>query len=133
MRETARNPGSNAGQNAGNNAQFRKTQERRKAGESIMRRKRYLAAVLAGIMLMTVFMFAGIFALCMEHECIGEGCSRCAQIRSAKEAVDHIISAGGSVLCLLLPLCCQILKAGKYSNPCVRGNTLIQLKVKLSN
>lgn len=98
-----------------------------------MKQKRYIAAAMAGIMLMTILMFAGIFALCMDHECIGEGCSRCAQIQSAREALEHIISAGGSVFCLLLPICCQVLKAGRYSNPCIGGNTLITLKVKLSN
>lgn len=98
-----------------------------------MKQKRSLAAVLAGVVLMTFLVSAGIFALCMDHDCIGEGCTKCAQICSAKEAIEHIISVCGGVLCLLPAVCCLTLDLGNYSNPCIRSNTLIKLKVKLSD
>lgn len=91
------------------------------------------AAAMAGVVLVTFLISAGIFALYLNHECIGEGCSKCAQICMAKEAVEHIISACGSIVCLLLPMFCLTLKTGSYSNPYIRCKTLIRLKVKLSN
>lgn len=97
------------------------------------RKRKIVAAAVAGVVLVTFLMCTGIFASYLNHECIGGGCCKCAQISLAKEAVEHIILACGSVVCLLLPLCCLTLKTGRYNNPCIRCNTLIRLKVKLSN
>jgi len=96
-------------------------------------RRNIVAAVLAGVLLAVFLMSIGIFALRMNHECIGDGCRNCAQICLAKEAVEHITLACGSVLCLLLPICCLVLKTGKYFKSCVGHITLFKLKVKLSN
>ena len=105
-----------------------------KAGDDIMEQKGKLtAAAMAGVVLVTFFISIGIFALYLNHECIGEGCSKCAQICMAEEAVEHIILACGSVVCLFLPICYLTLKTGRYCNPCIRCNTLIRFKVKLSN
>lgn len=91
------------------------------------------AAAVVGVVLVTFLISAGFYALYLNHECIGEGCGKCAQISLAKEAVEHIILACGSVVCLLLPVCCLTLTTGRYNNPRVRCNTLIRLKVKLSD
>lgn len=98
-----------------------------------MKQKRSLAVVLAGVVFMTFLVSAGVLAVCTDHDCIGEGCTKCAQICLAKETIEHIIAACGGVLCLLPAMCCQPLDLGNYSNPCIRSNTLIKLKVKLSD
>ncbi len=87
-----------------------------------------LALLVAFIMLFSVL----FIALEADHDCCGEGCAVCLQIRVCKDLLRDLItvSASAAAAWCLYALSCVFTDAGCA---CVRPHTLIALKVKLSD
>ncbi|MCR5090979.1 MAG: hypothetical protein K6C08_15885 [Oscillospiraceae bacterium] len=96
-----------------------------------MKKQRW-TAVLAVLLVFAMLFSALYIALEAHHECTGEGCAVCAQIRACMELLCQLLTAA-AVLMTADPLCPD---AGEACRPLPHhcgSDTLISLKVKLSD
>ena len=99
-----------------------------------MRLKRFLAKLF--VILSTFFVVLSPIVLVEEahHNCIHEDCQICEVIRTAKETIKQTkTSAPVSSVLFLIPLLFVFVFCVAYISKKIDFNTLVSLKIKLSN
>lgn len=97
-----------------------------------MKNNRYVALWLC-IAVLFVMLFASFYSAHeADHHCIGEGCEFCAQIENCRQLLETLF-AGITVAALALALSYTLDILFFCSAKCLSQNSLVALKVKLSN
>ena len=93
--------------------------------------KRFAAAL--ALLVAFLMLFSALFiALEADHDCCGEGCAVCAQIRACEDLLRNLTTASvlAAAVCCLYTLCRVFADADRCA---FHPHTLIALKVKLSD
>ena len=78
-----------------------------------MKRKRLLAALIAGLTVAALLAACGFLALEAEHDCPGEGCHICSQLGLCRNLLrTFFIGLGLAALCVLCAAARHVLRAG---------------------
>ena len=94
--------------------------------------KRALAGILVCILAFTVL--SSVFCISVNacHDCIGEGCTICAQVATAESTLKKFLSAGFTMVSAVVILLYAVVTLVLVVDGTKEG-TLVTLKVKLSN
>ena len=95
-----------------------------------MKRKRLLAALIAGLTVAALLAACGFIALEAEHDCPGEGCHICAQLGVCRNLLRTVfVGLCVTALCVLCAAAPPVLRAaGAAAFP-----TPVSLKIRLLN
>ena len=97
-----------------------------------MTKPKQLSAVLT-VLLALVMLFSVVYiALESEHDCCGEDCMICAQLRACEELLQNLLLTTAllsAAVCFCARICIIAHTDLRFAHP----HTLIALKVKLSN
>lgn len=95
-------------------------------------KKKYIVILLVVLITCTAFLCTSFLCVSLSHECIGEGCSVCAQIQKVENLSKNITCLANAVnliFAITLFSCIFLYKRLKHF---VR-ESLVGLKIKLSN